>query len=379
MAQNEDDLVKAASFAVDGPVVSDDIVKDARIIIEAAQGQAQHAVNALLVRRNWLLGKRIAEEDLASSNKDGYGKEIIVNLSKQLTDLYGKGFTKSNLYSFVSFYKCFPEIFHAVRGKSSNLLSWTHYRSLLQVADEDERNWYANEAANQGWSTRTLQRNIATQYYGRLLSTKIKDKQQSSEPMVLADEEKVSKLEFMKNPVMAEFLGISANEPFREATLEGAIIANLQKFLMEMGKGYAFVARQQRIQADDHDYFIDLVFYNYILKCFVLVDLKAGEITHQDIGQMDMYVRMYDERQKGESDNPTLGLILCSKTNADVMHYSVLNDKDQLFAAKYMLYVPSDDVLRAEIESQKAMFELRQVEGCGFLSEDSAIGKADNL
>lgn len=361
MTQNQEVLTGVAASVVDESAPSNDIVEDARIIIDAAQSQAQHAVNALLVRRNWLLGKRIAEESMASSGKDAYGKEIIANLAKQLTNMYGKGFTKSNLYSFVNFYKCFPEIFHAVSGKSSNLLSWTHYRSLLQVVDAKERNWYANEAASQGWSTRTLQRNIATQYYGRLLSTKSIDVQQNPESMSLADEEKVSKLEFMKNPVVAEFLGISAQEPLREATLEDAIISNLQKFLMEMGKGYAFVARQQRIQADDHDYFVDLVFYNYILKCFVLIDLKAGEITHQDIGQMDMYVRMYDERQKDELDNPTLGLILCSKTNADVMHYSVLNDKDQLFAAKYMLYVPSDDVLRAEIESQKVMFELRGI------------------
>lgn len=276
MTQNQEVLTGVAASVVDESAPSNDIVEDARIIIDAAQSQAQHAVNALLVRRNWLLGKRIAEESMASSGKDAYGKEIIANLAKRVTNMYGKGFTKSNLYSFVNFYKCFPEIFHAVSGKSSNLLSWTHYRSLLQVVDAKERNWYANEACQ----SRMEHAHVATQHcHSVLRQASEHEKYRCSAESRINEPWQTRKrspsLEFMKNPVVAEFLGISAQEPLREATLEDAIISNLQKFLMEMGKGYAFVARQQRIQADDHDYFVDLVFYNYILKCFVLIDLKV--------------------------------------------------------------------------------------------------------
>ena len=290
-----------------------------------------------------------------------YGLEIIKKLSKQLTDEYGKGFNKTNLYSFYLFYKTFPEIFHAASGKSAPLLSWTHYRTLLQVKDDKARAWYEKEASEQTWAVRTLQRNIDSQCYYRLLSS------QNAEP-VEAEMRRLTKpfqedrLEYLKNPVAAEFLGLSSNMDMTETQLESAILSNLQKFLMELGKGYAFVARQQHIHTEKQDYYIDLVFYNYILKCFVLIDLKTGRITHQDVGQMDMYIRMYDERKRGDGDNPTLGIVLCSETDEDIARYSVMHGSEQLFASKYKLYLPTEEGLRAEIEAQKAIFYLRQKE-----------------
>lgn len=274
---------------------------------------------------------------------------------------FGKGFTKSNLYQFTLFYKEFPSIFHTVSGKSSVLLSWTHFRTLLQVDDEVARNWYLKEAAEQTWSVRTLQRNISSQYYYRLLQSQHKELVEE-EMMKLTAPLQQDKLEFIKNPVIAEFLGLSPNSDFTESELEASIISNLQKFLMELGKGYAFVARQQHIHTEKQDYFIDLVFYNYILKCFVLIDLKTNKITHQDIGQMDMYIRMYDELKRTEGDNPTLGIVLCADTDEDIARYSILHGNEQLFATKYSTFLPTKEQLRREIETQKQLFFLQQEE-----------------
>lgn len=336
---------------------SDDLLGDMQSIIDVSQKTAYQAVNAALVQRNWLLGYRISEEILGGEERAEYGAEVIKRLSKSLTEIYGKGFTKSNLYSFYSFYKCFPQIFHSVSGKST-LLSWTHYRTLLQVEDSTAREWYTNEAAEQNWSVRTLQRNISSQYYYRLLKSQQKEAVESEMKQLTSS--LTDKLEFIKNPVVAEFLGFGNDTGFTESELEKSIITNLQKFLMELGKGYAFVARQQRIQTEKQDYFIDLVFYNYILKCFVLIDLKTEKITHQDVGQMDMYIRMYDELKRSEGDNPTIGIVLCSDTDEDIARYSVLHGNEQLFASKYKLYLPTEEELRAEIEAQKAMFYLQQ-------------------
>ena len=218
------------------------------------------------------------------------------------------------------------------------------------------------EAAAQTWSTRTLQRNIDSQYYYRLLQSQQKDLVEKEMLEITAPSQVPDRLEFVKNPVVAEFLGLESRSEFSENTLEGAIITNLQKFLMELGKGFAFVARQQHIHTEKQDYYIDLVFYNYILKCFCLIDLKTTRVTHQDIGQMDMYVRMYDELKRGEGDNPTIGIILCSETDEDIARYSVLHGNEQLFASKYKLYLPSEEELRAEIEAQKALFYLQLAE-----------------
>lgn len=340
---------------------SDDIVSDLKNIIDLSQKQAYQAVNTALVYRNWLIGYRIAEEELNGEDRAEFGAKIIKQLSKELTEVYGKGFDRSNLYRCLQFYKLFPQIVDSVRRQLNVQLSWTHYRVLLQVNDKKARDWYEKEAIKQTWSVRTLQRNISSQYYYRLLKSQVK------EPVIeemkqLTGNSKYDKLEFIKNPVIAEFLSLSSDTSFTETQLESSIISNLQKFLMELGKGYAFVARQQHIHTEKQDYFIDLVFYNYYLKCFVLIDLKTEKVTHQDVGQMDMYVRMYDELKRTEGDNPTIGIILCSETDEDIAHYSVLKGNEQLFASKYKLYLPTDEELRAEIEAQKTIFKLQHDE-----------------
>ncbi len=249
---------------------SGSLLKDARSIIEQARQEAYRSVNIAMIQRNWLLGKRISEEILLGENRAEYGGEVIKNLAKELTNLYGKGFTKSYLYNFMRFYKTFPDIFQSPIGKSE-LLTWTHYYLLLDVDDEAARNWYAHEAFTETWSVRTLRRNIASQYYYRLLQSQNKPAVENEMKNITAPMQG-DKLEFIKNPVVAEFLGLAPNADFSESQLEGNIITHLQKFIMEMGKGYAFVARQQHIHTDMGDFYIDLVFYNYILKCFLLVD-----------------------------------------------------------------------------------------------------------
>lgn len=335
-----------------------DIFHDVRLIVEQTRKHAYQAVNVAMIQRNWLLGKRIADEELKGENRAEYGKEIVKNLSEFLTTEYGKGFDFSSLYKCVKFYKAFPNILDSVSTKSY-FLTWTHYRTLLRVTDEQAREWYLQEAINEGWSVRTLDRNIASQYYYRLLQS------QNKQPVVdemkqLTSEFQKDRLEFIKNPVVAEFLGLASNSDFSESKLEASIITHIQKFVMELGKGYAFVARQQHINTDMGDYYIDLVFYNYILKCFLLIDLKTAKITHQDVGQMDMYVRMYDKLKRTEGDNPTIGLILCAETSEDMARYSVLQDNDRLFQAKYLTYLPSVEQLKQEIEQQKLIFQLQQ-------------------
>ena len=333
------------------------VFEDACNIIETAQKVAYSAVDLTFVHRNWLLGKRIADEELNGESRAEYGAEVIKKLSKDLNAQYGKGYTKTNLYNFYSFYKMYPEIFHSESGKSNVKLSWTHYRVLLQVKDEIAREWYENEALRETWSVKTLQRNISSQYYYRILKTQ--DKTAVEAEMKELTSEYQSKLEFIKNPIIAEFLGMREDTSYLESDLEQCIIGNLQKFLMELGKGYAFVARQQHIHTEKEDYYIDLVFYNYILKCFVLIDLKTTKITHQDVGQMDMYIRMYDDLKRGEGDNPTLGIVLCADTDEDIAKYSILHGNEQLFASKYKLYLPTEEELRAEIETQKEMFSIQ--------------------
>lgn len=339
-------------------IKTQNLFTDTSTIIETAKHAAYHSVNIVLVQRNWLLGKRIVEEQLGNQTREElYGQKIVENLAKELTEQYGSGFDFSSLYKYIRFYQCFPNILDAASPKSF-LLTWTHYRILLQVEDKTAREWYANEAAKETWSTKTLQRNISSQYYYRLLKSPNPDKVKTE--MLQLTQPMQDKNEFIKNPVVAEFLGLSANTDYTESTLEKAILTNLQKFLMELGKGYAFVARQQHIRTDKEDYYIDLVFYNYILKCFVLIDLKTTKVTHQDVGQMDMYVRMYDELKKGNDDNPTIGIVLCSDTDEDIARYSILKGNEQLFATKYRLMLPSQEQLKEEIERQKMIFNLQK-------------------
>ena len=254
-----------------------------------------------------------------------------------------------------------PDQFKNSKGQAlpdllmSHLLPWTHYERLIRVEDKQAREWYAKEAFNEGWSYRTLNRNINTLYYERLLMSKKK------QPVVNEMQDKTKayqqdKLEYIKSPVVLEFLGLPEDISLAESKLETAIINNLEKFLMEMGKGYALVARQQHIRTEENDYYIDLVFYNYLIKSFILVDLKVNRITYQDVGQMDIYLQMYDKMKKGPADNPTIGIILCSETDSDVARYSTLAKNDQMFAAKYKLYLPDKEDLRREIERQKELY-----------------------
>lgn len=378
------------------PKEIDNLYGDTCLIIEDAREKAYRAVNTALTIRNWLLGKRIAQEKLEEDGRAQYGKQVMETLAEMLTTKYGKGLDKSSLHKFVKFYKMFPQIVESVtpqfenmgnkivesltpqlvntcKSKQSEILStvspksgivntlrpqllpWTHYNELIRVEDDEARFWYEKEAINEVWSVRTLHRNIASQYYYRTIQSQNK-KAVADEMHKITAPYQQDKLEFIKNPIVAEFLGLKSNTDFTESDLEKSVISHLQNFIMEMGKGFAFVGRQQHIRTDMGDFYIDLVFYNYILKCFVLIDLKTSQITHQDVGQMDMYVRMYDKLKRTEGDNPTIGLLLCSETSDDMARYSVLNGSEQIFQAKYLTYLPSTEELKREIEYQKEIF-----------------------
>lgn len=353
---------------------SGDVEGTAINIVEESRAYAGQVINFALVVRNWLLGRLIVQEELKGKDRAEYGAQVIKKLSARLTDEFGKGFGYRDLYRCKSVYNAFPEILTTSLSKSEDgreilttalsksepMLSWSHYWRLSMVDDVKAREWYKKEAIEQTWSFKTLDRNISTQYYQRMLATQ--SEQMAIETQPFEENRKAQTLEFIKNPVVAEFLGLEANSDFSESTLENSIITHLQKFLLEMGKGYAFVARQQHIKTDAGDFYIDLVFYNIYLKCYLLIDLKIGQITHQDVGQMDMYVRMYDDMKLSDGDNPTIGLLLCSETSEDIARYSVLHDSDRLFAAKYLTYLPTKEELAREIERQKEVFRLQEME-----------------
>ena len=339
----------------------DKLFLDVKQIIDEGRRQGSDAISAVICMTNWRIGRRIILEEQHGETRAEYGKAIINSLSKKLVVEYGnnKSISPRDLRNYRQFYLTFRD-FEIWYARVPNL-NWTHYRSLLRVQNEDARKWYLAEASKEHWSTRTLDRNINSQYYFRLLQSPKKEAvvAEMKSKTVNYDNDR---LEFLKNPIVAEFLGLSPNNDFTETKLETAIIDHLQKFIMELGKGYAFVARQQLIRTDLKDYYIDLVFYNYILKCFLLVDLKTTEITHQDIGQMDMYIRMYDDLKCTDGDNPTIGLLLCAETSKDLARYSILHDNAQLFATKYLTYLPKGEDLIAEIEQQKEFFELQEKE-----------------
>lgn len=360
------------------------LVNDLRSIVSKARSKAFAAVNYSLVERNWRIGQRIVEQEQNGASRAEYGKHVIEIASAALTEEFGKGFSETNIMNFKKFYLKFKELTipqtlseefkkqkHQTLSDESSLLPqkgqtqsaqfelrllpWSHYERLIRVEDKKAREWYAKEAFEQGWSFRTLNRNINTLYYERLLISKKK------QPVVNEMQDKTKayqqdKLEYIKSPVVLEFLGLPEDTFLAESKLETAIINNLEKFLMEMGKGYALVARQQHIRTEENDYYIDLVFYNYLIKSFILVDLKVNRITYQDVGQMDMYLQMYDKMKKGPDDNPTIGIILCTETDSDVARYSTLAKNDQMFAAKYKLYLPDKEDLKREIERQKELY-----------------------
>ena len=334
---------------------STSFIHEIKQIVTEARQKAYTAINSAMVEAYWLLGKRIVETE--EQERADYGTQLLKELSTELTQEFGKGFSVPSLYNYRLFYQTFPEIF----STPWRILSWSHYKRLLTVPNPEARAWYLKEAQEQMWSYRTLNRNIGSQYYERLLLSHDKEKVET-EMKSLTLPYQQDKLEFIKNPTVAEFIGLSPNTDFTESKLESAIISNLQRFLLELGKGFSYVTRQKLVRTEKKDYFIDLVFYNYLLKCFVLIDLKTNPITHQDVGQMDMYVRMYDERIRGEGDNPTIGIVLCSETDEDIARYSVLHDNNQLFASKYMLYMPTEEELRREIELQKTFYRLQHSE-----------------
>lgn len=357
-------------------------VSDLKSIAGETRRQAYRAADRILVVRNWLIGWRIVEQEQKGKKRAGYGKRVLELASQSLTEEYGKGFGLTSVKNMRSFYIKFRNLqirqalldeFNITQLPIRQPLpdesvipfypnvSWLHYERLMRVEDEVARMWYLKETARTQWDYRTLQRNISSQYYQRLLQTPEQLRHEVSNEMnrLTADFER-DKLSYLKNPVIAEFLGLSQNPVYSESNLETAIIDHLQTFIIELGKGYAFVARQQHIKTDMGDFYIDLVFYNIILKSYLIIDLKTTQITHQDVGQMDMYIRMYDELKKEEGNNPTIGLLLCSDTSKDLARYSILKDSKQLYAAKYLTYLPSEEVLSREIREQKEFFELQE-------------------
>ena len=303
-----------------------------------------------MVETYWRIGEKIVAEQ-GGEMRSQYGDGLIEGLSEKLTAEFGNGFTKRNLHAMRQFYLLFP-IVHALRAQ----LSWTHYRSLLRVENPKAREVYMNEAADNAWSTRFLDEQVDKHYYERLISTHKEAVNKLSEKN--AAQLAVTPRDFiLKDPLLLDFYGWPEHASYNENDVEQAIIGNLQKFLLELGKGFSFVARQQRIATELSHYYIDLVFYNYLLKCFVLVDLKIGKLTHQDVGQMDMYVRMYDKLKRADDDNPTIGIILCEEKDKTEVKFSMLNDGNQLFAAKYKLYMPSEDELKNKIAHVRSLMK----------------------
>ena len=334
--------------------ISNNYINEIKKILKNARQKAYTAVNSAMVEAYWEIGRRIVEEEQRGKERAEYGKEIVKNLSKELTEEFGKGFSRRTLWEMRKLYVYFSD-YEKVRTLFAQL-TWSHFQKVLRVSDEKARIFYLTEAAENMWSVRTLDRNISTLYYNRIVASI--DKKTVEDEM----KEKIKSLqteEFIKNPVVLEFLDLPTNISYTESQLEKALTDDIQKFMMELGKGFAFVERQQHIRTENSDFYIDLVFYNYILKCFVIVELKTEKLTHQDIGQLDMYVRMYDDLKKQENDNPTIGLLLCTETDRTIIKYSVLNDNKNLFASKYVNYLPSEEELVNEIERQKTLFESR--------------------
>lgn len=363
MNKNKPDLEKVNS-----------LYNEIRSVLEKARSSAYRAVNFAMVQAYWQVGYLIVEHEQEGKERAEYGKAVLKEISMRLAGEFGKGFDVTNLRKMRQFYLMFSKRdavslkfgesnrdamrldSGAVKKDSAvrSELTWTHYRHLLRVANEKAREWYMNEAADQNWSTRQLDRQISVLYYERLLASREK------ESVIEEADEKMAALKpvhFIRDPYVLEFLDLKDYPGLREQKVEQAIIDNLQNFLLELGKGFSFVARQKRMRFDDKDFYVDLVFYNYYLKCFVLIDLKIGELTHQDIGQIDGYVRMYEDQFKVKDDNPTIGLILCSKKNEAIARYSVLNNSKQLFASRYKLYLPTEEELERELERERKLIE----------------------
>lgn len=327
------------------------MLSNIREILLSARHTAYKAVNFAMVTAYWNIGKLIVEDEQNGNVRAEYGKAVLEELSTKLTEEFGKGFTITNLKNMRQFYLLFPKG-HTLRGE----LTWSHYRLLIKVKNEQARLWYMNEAAEQAWSSRQLDRQISVLYYERLLNSTDKDSVRTEAI------EKLSALtpqNFIHDPYVLDFLNLKDYPALHESTIEQGLIDNLQSFLLELGKGFCFVARQKLMRYEDEDFYVDLVFYHSILKCHVLIDLKLGKLTHQDVGQMDSYIRMFDDLYKHADDNPTLGLILCSEKNEAVVKYSVLAEHKQVFASKYMLELPSVQTLQDEMVRERKQLEDR--------------------
>ncbi len=322
---------------------------DIKNILEQARSKARSAVNSAMVEAYWLMGQRIVEEEQNGESRAKYGQRLLENLSKELSATFGKGFSYANLRNFRQFYLTYPvqEICYTLCSK----LSWSHNRLIMRVDDPKARDYYLHEGAQQQWSVRQLERHIKSLSYQRVLSSQSEPASESNKT------EDNTLLDFIKDPYVLEFLQLPEIGQLKESKLEQAIIDELQKFLLEMGKGFSFVARQMRISTETSHFYMDLVFYNYLLKCFVIIDLKTGKLSHQDIGQMDMYVRIFDDLKRGEDDNPTIGIILCDSKDETVVKYSVIKENEQLFASKYQRILPTEEELIAEIEREKRLIE----------------------
>jgi predicted nuclease of restriction endonuclease-like (RecB) superfamily len=379
------------------------LYREIRAVLESARTGAYRAVNTAMVQAYWHVGRLIVEHEQGGRKRAAYGEAVLDDLSQRLTADFGRGFTTTNLKYMRSFYVAFP-IRHALRDESAAAekvnalrsesdrtgkrnavrselaihhpargeapapaqrlpatlrpeLSWTHYRLLLGVEHPEAREWYMREAADQHWSTRQLERQISVLYYERLLASRRKAPVRKEAAAKLAS---VEPEQFIRDPYVLEFLDLKDYPALRESAVEQAIIDNLQAFLLELGKGFSFVVRQRRLRFEDEDFYVDLVFYNYLLKCFVLIDLKVGKLTHQDIGQMESYVRMFDAHARPEGDNPTIGLILCSRKNEAIARYSVLSEARQIFAAKYVKVLPTERELTREIERERRLIDARR-------------------
>jgi predicted nuclease of restriction endonuclease-like (RecB) superfamily len=353
------------SFDMVVPEKIPNLYESVKNILDNTFRKVYRAANTAMVTAYWEIGRLIVEEEQNGASRADYGKQVLKELSEKLTSEFGRGYSVTNLKNFRLFYLVFPEVFQQnsmanpdlpIRQTLSDELSWSHFCLLMRVENKVAREFYRKEAALQNWSVRALDRQISTLYYERIISSR-------DENPVKAEAEKSiralveSPRDFIKDPYILEFLQLKPEVSYLEKTLESALLENLHSFILELGRGFAFVGRQYHLNVDSEHYYIDLVFYNYILKCFVLIDLKVGKLTHQDVGQMDMYVRLFEEKIRQSDDNPTIGIILCSQQNESVIKYSVLAESKQLFSSKYKLYLPSEEELKNEIERDRIHIE----------------------
>ncbi|MEI6267492.1 MAG: PDDEXK nuclease domain-containing protein [Methylococcaceae bacterium] len=340
------------------PVNIQPLFEQVRLVIDQAQQQLRYTVNDLMVHSYWHIGRLIVEDEQGGVARAEYGKQTLKHLSQKLSAEYGKGFSPQSLWNFRQFYLEFPILSTAWRE-----LRWSHYKVLMRVKDPTARDWYANEAINQGWTVAALDRQVSTLFYERLLSSQDQAAVKTEAATLLQQYAPSDPRDFIRDPYILEFIGAQPHATLYEKELETNLIQQLQTFLLELGKGFAFVARQKQLRVEGDVFFVDLVFYNYLLKCFLLVDLKVGKLAHQDVGQMDMYVRVFEEQYRGEGDNPTLGLILCSERNEAVAKYSLLADSQQLFASRYRAFLPTEAELQAELQRDRAVLENAISEG----------------